>query len=304
MRAFILASTAAATDLAVTWSDCGDSSYHVKMTDVQPSVITMGGTTTITGSGTLDEDITDAVTFDLAMETQFVDCKGVGSTGKKCNFPLALGSIDFLGMQTPFKAGEIPVNVDVLISRTLPASLLETTTLVTGKGKDSGNKIFCINVYTKKSADSKFGKGVLDVSWSDCGDADTKSLVHDLQPAQLTQGVVNHIVGNGTLSEDVNEDIEFETSMRVKFVSCAGDASVDKKCSFPLAMGSIAMQAIPSPIPAGDTSINVDISMSELVPKSVAITTTHVTAKTASGDNLFCVDVNTAAAQVTDSITV
>lgn len=296
MHPFFFATVAVATDLAVTWSDCGDSSFKAKINDVEPKTITMGGTSTITGSGTLGEEVTDQVNFDMAMEVQFEDCKGVASTGGKCNFPLNMGSIEFVGLASPIKAGEVPINVNLYISRLLPATLMETTTQVTALGKDSGNKIFCLNVYTKKSAKSHLGVGILDVTWSDCGDADTKSVVHSLTPPELKQGATQHIVGTGTLSEDVNEDVNFELSQRVKFLNCAGDAATSKKCNFPLDLGSMAFKGIQSPIAAGAVSIDVDVSMSKLIPAGVAVTTTHVTAQTAGGDNLFCLDVNTAAA--------
>lgn len=284
---------AAAKSLAVSWSDCSDDSYHVKISDVQPSVMPMVGVQTITGSGLLDKDITDDVNFDLVMEAQFEDCKGDASVGGQCNFPMDMGSIALRPLTIPAKAGEVPIAVDLKISRLLPASLMETTTIVTGKGKESGNQVFCLNVYTKKSADSHLGVGILDVDWSDCGDADTKAVVHDLQPAQLKQGAIQNIVGTGTLTEDVNEEIEWESSMRVKFVSCSGDAAVGKKCDFPLKLGSIEFEGIQTPVTAGQTDVAVAVSMSKLIPEGVAITTTHVTATSTGGDKLFCLDVNT-----------
>jgi len=282
-----------AADLAISYSDCGDASTLAKITGVTPATISMSGSHTIVGSGTLSKDITESVSYTMAMETQFTDCKGPASTGGKCNFPLDMGSIEFKGIDIPSKAGEIPISVDLSISRLLPATLMETTTLVTGVGKESGNKIFCMNVYTKKSPDSHIGVGILDVEWSDCGDADTKAVVHDLVPAQLKQGSVQHIVGTGTLSEDVNEEINWESSMRLKFVECDGDASKTHKCNFPLDLGSISFNGMESPIKAGNVDVSVDVSMSKLVPQQVAITTTHVTATSASGEKLFCLDVNT-----------
>lgn len=105
-------------------------------------------------------------------------------------------------------------------------------------------------------------------------------------------------MGTGTLIEDINEDIEFESSMRVKFVEVSGDAARQKKKNFPLDLGSITFDGIPSPIAAGEQEISVTVKMGKAVPDSVAITTTHVTAQTASGKKLFCLDVNTGAPSV------
>jgi hypothetical protein len=292
------AAVAADKQLGVTWSDCSDSSYLVSMKDVNPKTIPLHGTSQIIGTGTLNEEVDEGVTYDMAMETQFTDCIGDASVGKKCNFPLDMGSIEFEGIPTPVKAGEIPINVNLKISSLLPATLLDTTTIVTGTGKTTGNKIFCLNVYTtkSKSADSENGSK-LDLTWSDCGDADTKSRIHALTTSPLTdqvqEGGTNTITGTGTLIEDVEEDIQFESSMRVKFVEVSGDAAREKKKNFPLDLGSITFDGIPSPIPAGDQDISVTVSLGKLVPDSVAITTTHVTAQTASGKKLFCLDVNT-----------
>jgi len=288
-----LLSTAAA-DMALTWSDCGDETFHSKISAVTPSSLAIGETVTIKGIGNLDQDIDEGVTFNLAMEGQFTDCQGTASVGAKCNFPLDMGSIEFLGLESPYKAGNIPINVDLKISKLLPASLLETTTQVTGTGVDSGNKVFCLNVYTKKSPDSTALKGILDVTWADCGDDDTKSKIHTLSPSQLTKGTVNHIQGIGLLAEDVNEEIHFESSMRIAFLNCAGDGTVKKKCNFPLDLGSIEFEGIPTPIKAGAQEIDVNLKLGKLIPDGT-ISTTHVTAVTASGMNVFCLDVNTAA---------
>jgi len=294
MYAFATAAlaTVSTADLAVTWNDCGDDSYHVKLNDLQPSSLTLGQKTTIKGFGSLDKDVAEGVNFDLAMEGSFLDCKGDISQGAKCNFPLDMGSIGFQPIQTPISAGEIPITVNLRISRLLPATLLETTTQVTARGKSSGKQMFCLNVYTKKSADSHLGVGILDVDWSDCGDADTKALVHNLTPSQLRQGKDEVIVGTGTLSEDIGEEVEFESSMRLKFLNCAGDATKGKKCNFPLKLGSIEMKAVNVPLSAGDQEIDVDLQLAKILPDGT-VSTTHVTAVTESGDKLFCLDVNT-----------
>lgn len=282
-----------AADMAVTWSDCGDETYHSKISTLTPSSLKIGETVTIKGFGDLDQDIDEGVTFNMAMEGQFTDCQGTASTGAKCNFPLDMGSIEFLGLPRPYQAGEVPISVDIKISKLLPATLLTTTTQVTGIGATSGNMVFCMNVYTKRSDDSHLGKGVLDVDWSDCGtDAGAKAVITGLTPKQLTQGSVQHIVGVGQLLEDVEEEIRFESSMRVAFLGCSGDGTKAKKCNFPLDLGSIEFEGIPTPIKTGRQQIDVALKLGKLIPAGTK-STTHVTAVSASGKNLFCLDVNT-----------
>jgi hypothetical protein len=293
VRAFLATTLAsmAAADMALTWNDCGDETYHAKISKVTPDSLKTGTQVTISGFGDLDQDIDEGVSFTMAMEGQFTDCKGLASKGKKCNFPLDMGSIEFLGLAPPYKAGEVPIAVDVKISKALPATLLETTTQVTGIGATSGDMIFCMNVYTKKAASNSGAS--LDVDWSDCGASQgAKSKITGLTPSQLVQGSVNHIVGTGLLREDLEEEINFESSMRIAFLNCNGDGVRGKKCTFPLDLGSVEFKGIPTPIKQGQQEIDVDLKMSKLIPDGTK-STTHVTATSASGKNLFCLNVNT-----------
>lgn len=59
---------AVASAVDLKWTDCGDSSNHVKITDLQPTSVKVGGTTTLTGTGTLDQDESGG-TFDFKAKT-------------------------------------------------------------------------------------------------------------------------------------------------------------------------------------------------------------------------------------------
>jgi len=50
--------------LAITWEDCGDTSTHGKVTDLEPKSITIGQPGTMTGTGTVDEDVSGG-TFEI-----------------------------------------------------------------------------------------------------------------------------------------------------------------------------------------------------------------------------------------------
>merc|ERR1719218_460451 len=58
-----LTATASATDLKLTWSDCGDASTKAKITSFSPDHLTLGQTTTMVGTGTRSEDVS-AATYD------------------------------------------------------------------------------------------------------------------------------------------------------------------------------------------------------------------------------------------------
>merc|ERR1719181_1601297 len=101
-----LAAAASATDLKLTWSDCGDASTKAKITSFSPDHLTLGQTTTMVGTGTLSEDVS-AATYDLEMDgvIHLLSCKGDASQSKTCALPLSAGTLSFDAMSFPLKAG-------------------------------------------------------------------------------------------------------------------------------------------------------------------------------------------------------
>lgn len=295
---FALASSLAAVasagaSLPLTWNDCSDETYKTKINSLTPDAVTIGQTTTIVGTGHLLEDITEDITFDGKLELSLEDCTGTASAGKTCHFPLNTGTIGFKGLDFPVKAGEIPIEVDLDISRLLPADALTAVAEVTAISKSKGT-LFCLEVYTKKSPDSHIGVGILDVTWSDCGGDDALVTVDSLTPSQIKQGQQTTFIGKGPLPVDIEEDdIEFTMKLKVQLIDCNGSAASGKKCNLPLNLGYMEFKGIPSPVPAGDTAISVDMKLSNLIPSAIVDSTTHVTAKTKSGENVFCLNVLT-----------
>jgi C1A family cysteine protease len=141
-----LATAAAATDLSLTWSDCGTSA-HAKITDFKPSSLTLGQQTSMTGTGDLDEQVTSAK-FDMTMTGAIgtlVHCTGDASQSKTCSLPLNTGSLIWDGLTFPIAAGSVPINVDINLAATVPTSLQTTTT--TAKATDqNGEELFCIQI--------------------------------------------------------------------------------------------------------------------------------------------------------------
>merc|ERR1712084_37466 len=88
-------STSVSVDLALS-SMLPGALAHTEITGFTPSSITTGQTATMTGTGTLDEDVSGA-NFDLEMNTAAgkVSCKGDASQSKTCNLPLGVGSLTF-----------------------------------------------------------------------------------------------------------------------------------------------------------------------------------------------------------------
>merc|ERR1711982_192028 len=208
------------------------------------------------------------------------DCTGDAGQSKTCKFPLNTGTIGFQGFEFPVKAGEIPVEVDLKISKILPADALTSVAEISAVSASKG-LIFCLNAYTKKSPDSHFGVGILDVTWSDCGGDDAMVTVDSLTPNQIKQGTKTTFIGKGQLPADIEEDdITFNMKLKVQLLDCTGKAASGKKCNLPLNLGYMEFKGIPSPVSAGDTAISVDMKLSNLIPSAVVDSTTHVTART------------------------
>merc|ERR1719326_2394408 len=163
MDEFIAEPQASASQLKLTWNDCGDSSTHTKITGFSPSAITTGQTATMAGTGNLDEDVSGA-NFDLEMNTLAgaISCKGDASESKTCNLPLGTGSLTFDAMTFPIKKGSTSVSVDLSLSAMLPGALAHTETKVTATATD-GDKLFCMDIKSAPAEDEFVDLSPLDI---------------------------------------------------------------------------------------------------------------------------------------------
>jgi len=137
--------------LAVTWTDCGDADTHTKLTDLQPTTIETGATTTLTGTGNMDIDV-DGATFAAVVKAagvKIASCSGDATQDVVCKLPLGVGSVTVKGEAFPIKAGLSSVFVDVKVSSLIPASLASVDTHTTAVS-NAGEKIFCMDVHTEK----------------------------------------------------------------------------------------------------------------------------------------------------------
>jgi len=207
---------------------------------------------------------------------------------KTCRFPFNFGSLTFDGVAFPIKKGPQKINVDLLVSRLLPAGLVKTTTQITTVSK-SGDKIFCIKVFTGKSE----ANGILPLSYEDCGDAATHVKITDLQPTSVKLGEKTRITGSGNLDEDI-ADGTFHLQTFYSggdLLDCSGDASKTSKCALGGFLGSLTFDGLTFPMKKGTSSVSVELSLSSLIPASLASTSTKLTAATKNGDKIFCMEV-------------
>merc|ERR1712187_909685 len=76
-------------------------------------------------------------------------------------------------------------------------------------------------------------------------------------------------------------------------VDISGDLCAQKSAATMLGLMHIAWDGVQCPLKAGNQSISVSLTLSEIIPKIIAQTTTTVVATTAQGDMIFCTEVIT-----------
>merc|ERR1712166_882883 len=133
--------------LGVTWSDCG--AKHAVVSDMQPLSIATGGTTTITGSGEVDEDVTSAhfTATVKALGVKISSCSGDGTKDITCKLPAGAGSIVVKALSFPIKAGTVKIPVDVSTKSIIPASLEKVDEHI----EQNSESVICLDVHTKKA---------------------------------------------------------------------------------------------------------------------------------------------------------
>jgi len=142
--------TAQAGTLELTFSDCG--SKHGKVTGMSPTSFPTGKEVTITGTGTIDEDVTSAslkATIS-ALGTQLSSCSGDGTKDIVCQLPMGTGSITVPALPFPLKAGTLNLPVKVATSASIPASLAKVDIHLTGDDQN-GESAICLDAHTEAS---------------------------------------------------------------------------------------------------------------------------------------------------------
>jgi hypothetical protein len=259
--------------------------------------------------GDLSEEVTGA-TFDLTMTGaigQLLRCSGDASVSKTCNLPLGTGSLTFEAMKFPIAPGTVPVNVDIALSSALPTALAKTKTITKATAKN-GDDLFCMEIDSASAsavqdvAPEVQGKE-LSLSWSDCGGAGTKTKITGFSPTSISLGQKTTMTGKGDLSEEVT-GATFDLTMTGaigQLLHCSGDASASKTCKLPLGSGSLTFEAMKFPIAPGTVPVNVDIDLSSALPAALAKTKTITKATAKNGDDLFCIEIDSASASVQQS---
>merc|ERR1712176_1071559 len=143
--------TAQAGTLGVTWSDCG--AKHATVTDLQPTTINTGTTETLTGTGTVDEDVTSAhfTAKVSALGVELTSCEGDATTDITCKLPLGAGQIVVKAVSYPIAAGTVNIPVEVTTASLIPPSLAAVD-VHSAATEQNGEDVICLDVHTKKQA--------------------------------------------------------------------------------------------------------------------------------------------------------
>jgi len=152
--------TAEAGTLAVTWKDCG--AKHGKVTDLKPLSVETGTTVTVTGTGTVDEDVTAGhfTATVSALGTKITECSGDGTKDIVCNLPLGAGSVTLKALPFPLKQGTVTIPVEVTTSSAIPPSLASVDIHVAAT-EQNGEDAICLDVHTQQKMEEprQYAKG-------------------------------------------------------------------------------------------------------------------------------------------------
>jgi len=153
----LLGSSAAVAKL--DWEDCGDATTHVVITDLNPTELPLGATTTVTGSGILDETQAGG-SFDFKATVAGIPVtKGSGDLcqGADLTLPLGVGKITIKPLACPVQAGDAAVVLDITLASLIISQEVNSLVKVDlTAATTTGDKLFCmkLNVDTPKQLQS------------------------------------------------------------------------------------------------------------------------------------------------------
>merc|ERR1712048_903109 len=144
--------------LALSFTDCGDSSTHAVVKDIEPKTIVLGQKTDITGTGTVDEDVTGG-SFEMKLSAAgIINEDWKGDICKPASFDvkalaIKVGTVAWKGIACPIATGAASVPLSVTLSSALPASISTSTLALTAKDT-SGADLLCVNIDLKKQVEA------------------------------------------------------------------------------------------------------------------------------------------------------
>merc|ERR1712232_553985 len=145
-----------AGSVKLSFSDCGDSSTHGHITGLTPAMLPLGKTTTITGTGNVDEAVS-AGTYHVKASVgplPVLTHSGDACKADTIKFPAGVGQIVFKGFSCPLQPGKVSLDLDTTVSGSIPSKLARVNIQLTAKSS-SGDKLLCVNVKTSPGEDEE-----------------------------------------------------------------------------------------------------------------------------------------------------
>jgi len=208
MSRFVLASAALAAaeagTLSITYEDCG--SKHGVVTGLSPNSVQTGTTARVTGTGTIDEDVTAvniAATVSV-LGTKLTDCSGDGTSDIVCTLPLGTGSVTVPALPFPLAKGTLTLPVVVTTSSVIPASLANVDIHLTAADQN-GESAICLDVHTAASLASGSGACTSDeeAALADPQNVGTKANTCGTSSYNILTGKFNHDKFNSCFSASI-----------------------------------------------------------------------------------------------------
>merc|ERR1712000_778469 len=184
----------------------------------------------------------------------------------------------YLGNSCPLAAGDVALTFDVTLSSAIPAQLAKLTIDIAA-ATSSGTKALCATIKTTPGSTEVYNGdasglalasagGVVDLTFSDCGDASTIGTIQDVQPRSLTLGDTTRLIGSGAITEAFPAgDFTFDAkALGVTILSDGGDVCAPKTITLPLGVGTFQYLGNSCPLAAGDVALTFDVTLSSAIP--------------------------------------
>jgi hypothetical protein len=162
---FTVVGAASAENVKLSYTDCGSSSTHAKITGLKPNTISVPGKASIVGSGSLDSDQTSA-SFSLKVKKAgipLVSGKGSICEDTTIKIPLGAGSFTVKGLDCPVQSGDVDVEVDLdLLSEVFEHAENSLLSIhIEANADDTGDQVICLDVDASLASNEEHPSGLL-----------------------------------------------------------------------------------------------------------------------------------------------
>jgi hypothetical protein len=297
LKASSILAVAAADSVSLTWSDCG--AKHAVTKDVQPSSLTWGEDTAITGTGSLDKAVSGG-TYDMELKAGggLIDQHFTGNNceAKTFDLPLGIGKLSWDGISCPLAAADsVKIGFHTLLASSLPAAIATSDIHLAANDQDS-ESVLCVDLHLAKQEELEVAADSLSLTWSDCGAEHATTT--DVQPSALALGQDTAITGTGKLDKEVSGgtyDMELKAGGGLIDSHFTGNNCEAKSFDLPLGLGKLSWDGISCPLAAADSvKIGFHTTLAASLPPALATSDIHLAAQDQDSESVLCVDLHLA----------